>query len=99
MSDRPDERGDQAKRRVERLNRRIAEVAQTLADTEERVANTFEEVAKHRPPAEAQWLRLKADQARRYAVKERGRSAEYALHSDDRRADEPEGGGTRPAAS
>lgn len=66
------------------LRRRMAEVAGYMAATEEKVAATLDEVAKFRPPHEAKRLSAKAEEARKYAAKERDRSAAFdASASDD----------------
>ena len=59
------------------LRRRMGEVAGYVAATEEKIAATLDEVAKFRPPHEAERLSAKAEEARKYAAKERDRSAAF----------------------
>ena len=59
------------------LRRRMGEVAGHVAATEEKIAATLDEVAKFRPPHEAERLSAKAEEARKYAAKERDRSAAF----------------------
>jgi uncharacterized protein YhbP (UPF0306 family) len=67
------------------LRRRMAEVAGYVAATEEKIAATLDEVAKFRPPHDAERLSAKAEEARKYAAKERDRSAafEASANGDD----------------
>jgi hypothetical protein len=59
------------------LRRRMAEVAGSVAATEEKVAATLDEAAKLRSPDDAERLSAKAEEARKYAAKERDRSAGF----------------------
>ncbi|HEY7260642.1 MAG TPA: hypothetical protein VH589_04055 [Trebonia sp.] len=59
------------------LRRRMAEVAGYVAATEEKIAATLDEVAKFRPPHDAERLNAKAEEARKFAAKERDRSASF----------------------
>lgn len=68
------------------LRRRMAEVAGYVAATEEKVAATLEEVAKHRAPHDAERLTAKAEEARRYAAKERDRSVNFDARGGDDKA-------------
>jgi hypothetical protein len=88
-----EEKAERLEREGARLRRRAAEVASAVAATEEQVAATFEEVARHRPPSDAGRLRAQVAEARRYAAKERERSATYQADGgdDDRAGDAGQG--------
>jgi hypothetical protein len=77
------EKADHLERKGDRLRRRAAELASAVAATEEQVADTFEEVARRRPPPDAERLRAETAHARRYAAKERDRTAQYQADSGD----------------
>ncbi len=55
------------------LGEHVADLAERIAESEDRVASTLEESARLRPHAEER-LRSAADEARRFAEKERGHS-------------------------
>jgi len=59
------------------LRRQMAEIAASIAATEDQIANTFEKMAQQRSASDAEHLLAQAEKARSYAVKERGRAADY----------------------
>jgi hypothetical protein len=71
-------RADHAAQEAARLRLWAAEVASSLAATEEEVTRTLEKIAQHRSPPDAERLRARADEARRYAAVVRDRSAKYS---------------------
>jgi hypothetical protein len=64
------------------LRRHIALVAAAVAQTEDEVANTLEQIAMIRPH-DATRLRARAEQARKNAVLERARAAQYGAPATD----------------
>jgi xanthine dehydrogenase YagT iron-sulfur-binding subunit len=76
------ERTDRIGREAARLRRQAAAAARAVAATEDQVAETFERVAEHRPDPDASRLRAKAEEARRFAAKERDLSREYNERAD-----------------